>query len=330
MVCLPKLLYPGCIYTLLLSLFFSVPCFSQKPIFFDDFNDNRNGWKQYRGEHSLVEVKNGVLHLQKFEKNFTDRGCLWYNKPIPGFNAAEDFSITFYAKYVSGGDIFDEIDFQWGETTNRSEKGNILGGLYQLQILFRGEVHLNYFASKWTYFIRKDVDQLSSNSFNPHKFNRYDLIQQDSFIIVKVNNIEILRQLYTPIPGDGIGIQGCLKSAWEMDKITIKQKKNRDPLVIVPTLPLTKMDVIPPSSSTDLKVSPNPFDKLFKVGFFLDKEEKVQLSLVDMNGIIIQQHSKTFPAGTNYMDMYADVPAGSYILKVQYGSKVLTAKLIKR
>ena len=49
-----------------------------------------------------------------------------------------------------------------------------------------------------------------------------------------------------------------------------------------------------------------------------------------MNGSTLQQHSKQFPAGLQTIRLYADVPAGTYILRMEVGKSVMTAKVVRQ
>jgi len=162
----------SCSSMLLFFLFFTVTVFAQKKIFEDDFKDNKHGWKLKNDSNFLVDIKNGALHIEKFQKNFVSRGCLWYNKNIPGLNTLNDFSITLYAKFLSGGDIFDWIDFQWGDRLqpkNPSKQKIPVNSLYQLSFIVTGEVKLDYFDNNWTYFVRKNIKRLLGEDFDAKK-----------------------------------------------------------------------------------------------------------------------------------------------------------------
>lgn len=200
-------------FLLLLLQFLSIDTFGQKKLLEDNFKNNKNEWKLRNDSNFLVEINDGVLHIEKREKNFISRGCLWYSRNIPGLNTQKDFSVTFWAKYISGGDIFDMIDFQWGES-GKSVNGKLSSNLYQLSFHLKGEVKLDYFNRNWTYFVRKKIDPLQDKGFDPKRLNKYELEQRDSFVIFRVNDKEVLKQFYQPIAGSSIGIQQCLKAAW--------------------------------------------------------------------------------------------------------------------
>lgn len=196
--------------------------FGQQPLFEDDFNDNKNGWRLQSDSNFLVEIKNGALHLEKFEKNFTSRGCLWYNKPVPGLNTLADFSITLYARFLHGDDVADVLDLQWGESQQRTE-GRVASSLYQLTFLLKGEIRLERFKPGWTTVARERLPSEWNATFDPKQLNKYELLQQDSVVSLRINDREVFKQAYSPIAGSSIGIQQCLKSAWEIDKIVIRQ-----------------------------------------------------------------------------------------------------------
>jgi len=282
---------------------FSTAIFSQEKILLqDDFLNNKNGWKLQRDSNFLVDIRNGALHLEKTEKNFTHRGCLWYNKTVPGLNTLEDFSITIYARFISGGDIFEMIDLQWGIRDPASiDRRN--DNLYQLSLLFRGEVKLDYFNYKWNYYIRKNVKNiLNENGFKPGVLNKYELAQQDGFVIFRVNDKELLKQLSDPIPGNSIGFQQCLKSAWEIDRITVRQLNIPDSKTIVAdTTATVQLDRDNATTGNGLKVYPNPFNNTLHINFELEKEETVHLSLIDINGAVLHEHSRKFTTGFQNM-----------------------------
>jgi hypothetical protein len=210
----------------------------QTVLFQDDFVDNRNNWKVQSDSNFLVKIDSGVLHFQKYEKNFIKRGCLWYRKEIPGFNTSTDFSITFYAKTISEGDIFNMIDLQWGFRNFANSNINGMDSMYQAEFVTEGRVHLNYFDKKWNYLYRialpdtTKIVRLSTpiNRSQPYPlpykrnvFNKYEIIQKGDNCIIKINDVEVLNKPIRRIYGNNIGIQQCLKSAWQMDRIIIKQ-----------------------------------------------------------------------------------------------------------
>ena len=192
-------------------------------IFEENFNDNTRRWSIRNDTNFIVKIRDGVLHLEKLEKNFTHRGCQWYSKIIPGFNTLNNFSITYYIKFISGGDIFDEIDFLWGDM-KRDAKGNSNSNIYQFNFFLKGEVRLNHFNSKWDYPPNRSIKHLLGSNFDPHRSNKYELIQKDGFVYFQINGVEVLKQECNPISGNSIGFQQCLKSAWEIDKIEIRQQ----------------------------------------------------------------------------------------------------------
>lgn len=203
-----------------------IPALSQENILFkENFKNNKNKWEIQKDSDFVVYIKKGVLHLEKLEKNFARRGCLWYNKIIPGFNTLNNFHITIYVKYLSGGDILDAIDFLWGDKGTLI-KDRYTSNLYQLNFFLKGEIRLNHFNMNWDYPPSQNIKHLLSKEFDAHKFNKYDLIQKDRFIYFMVNDIELLKQASKPVPGNSIGFQQCLKSAWEIDKIEIRQAIN--------------------------------------------------------------------------------------------------------
>lgn len=323
-------------FFLLIFIFSQCQAFSQGRILLkDDFKQNKNEWALKKNSDFLVEIKGGALHLEKFEKNRKRNGCLWYSKTIPQLNTLKNFSIILFAKFVSGGDIKELIDLQWG-TRNRSGSGNITGGLYQLSFHRQGRVDLDYFQTQWSYFVRKDINPTLLKDFDFTNVNKYEIIQNNGFVLLKVNDQEVLKQFTKPIPGNTIGFQQCLKSAWEIDKIIVRQEKSPVKPFSLDSARMFAFDLSnlkSPSLSANATfvVFPNPFDNSLSAGFELDKEQTVIISLIDMKGSLIQQHTKKLLSGTHNIPIYADIPPGSYVLKAQLADgRVMSRTVIKQ
>lgn len=110
--------------------------------------------------------------------------------------------------------------------------------MYQADFIMEGRLHLNYFDKKWNYFHRvglPDTSQkIASNMpitrsaefafpYKKNEFNKHEIIQNGDSIIIKVNDFQILHKPIRRIYGNKLGIQQCLKSAWVMDRIVVKQ-----------------------------------------------------------------------------------------------------------
>jgi hypothetical protein len=153
------------------ALSFSTASAQPKVLLADKFKNNKNGWRLQNDTSFLVDIKDGVLHIEKFKKNYTDRGCLWYTKVINGLNTLEDFSITIYAKFISGGDVVDMIDMQWG-TWDKKISSKVTS-IYQLNFLLKGDVKLDYFNKTWNYSLRqKSKEILDRNLYRPNEYNK--------------------------------------------------------------------------------------------------------------------------------------------------------------
>lgn len=320
------------IFSILFLIALQIKSFSQEKILFkENFKNNRNKWELKNDTNFLVNIKDGALHLEKLEKNFTHRGCQWYSKFIPGLNTLNNFSFTYHIKFISGGDIIDMIDFQWGDK-GKMVNGRLNSNLYQLEFFPRGEVRLNYFNSNWNYFVRKDIKTLLGSEFKSDRSNKYEIIQKDGFIIFSINNKEVLKQLCKPIEGSSIGFQQCLKSAWEIDDIEIQQQTDNkfiasDTLNLITTADRNQI-VFP--DDKELKVYPNPFNNILNVNLFMEEEETVVVNLIDITGVVLQEHRRKLPKGIQHIMIYADVLPGSYILRLQIGKKVLSTTVIKQ
>lgn len=317
---------------LLFILINSTVAFSQgKVLLSDNFNNNKNGWRLQSDSLFLVDINNGVLHIEKFKKNFDARGCLWYKKEIEGLNTLEDFSITVFAKFLSGGDNLDMLDIQWG-TWDKVISSKVTS-IYQLNFLLKGEVKLDYFNKQWNYTLRtKAKEMLDRNLYRPGKYNKYEIVQKDGFVIFKINDVQYFKQFANAIAGNTIGFQGCLKSAWEIDKIIVKQFKSKTEKQPQAVSVIAAVDSLkqPEKNITDaVRVYPNPFVNEFTATLFAEKATTAKIELLDMEANLIVQYDKKLDAGENIVRMYADVLPGAYILKLTVDGKVATTKLVK-
>jgi hypothetical protein len=200
-------------------------------VFKETFSNNRNEWKIYNNKDFKVDIRNGKLYMEKFVKNRISNGCLWYAKRINNFDTSKDFSITFYAKVIDWDDVSNSVDIQWGKINDDTSKNKISNvSLYQMDIS-ESFIRLSYFNNQegWTYYkwsneLRFPGKQPVSTAFKRNKFNKYEIIQKNNSLTIKVNNKTVyLKTLDFLVKGSCIGFQQCLKSSWEIDKIIIKQ-----------------------------------------------------------------------------------------------------------
>ncbi len=323
----------------------------EKILLAEDFNDNKNGWDlRPTSKEFVVNINKGILHLEKLTKNFDNRGCLWYSKEVNGFDALKDFSIKVDAKQISGGDHSDVLDIQWGVAA----KGNInkKAMLYQLNIFVNGAVRLDFFQTKWDNFSKVNIkSKLDAIGFDPKSNNKYEVIQKDAFVSLKINGTEVYKQYVFPVEGKSIGFQHCLKGAWEIDRIVVSQllplvedtaKSTMDSVKIafadlvvtvkndtlksaVKTVPSQDASIATkPIENQGLKIftkdelviHPNPFKDAFKVKFDLDEDGDVSLFLISITGQMMKTETKFFKQGEVDFLMEANVPSGVYIVRV--------------
>jgi hypothetical protein len=302
-----------------------------KVLFSEDFKNNKNGWRVQKDSSFSVEITNGVLRMEKFITNKIDRNCLWYHREIKGLNTLQNFSITMVAKFVSGGDILEWLDLQWG-TWDKDLRSEVTG-IYQLNFFLKGDVKLDYFNQGWNYSLRKQAkEMLDKNLFVPNQFNKYEIIQEDGFVIFKINDQLFFKQFASPIKGNAIGIQGCIKSVWEIDKIVVRQLKKKE----MQPLAESKFPPVPDSLVTSgpargdvLTVFPNPFTNEFTVAVETNKTGKATLELFDIKGNFLLGYDRKLEPGSHSMRMYADVTPGSYVLKLTVNDKVTSTKIVK-
>jgi hypothetical protein len=184
-----------------------------------NFLAKNNRWNQNNPEFN-VAIDSGKLHIEKLKVNKISNGCLWYKKRIDNFNALYGFSITFYAKILSYGDIFNAIDMQWGIM----EPGS--NSLYQVDIAPTG-IRLAYFenGTGWNYFDHFQPNEgIESSEMLPKSvFNKIEIKQFGDSLLVSINDKLFYKRRIKRIAGNSIGIQQCLKGAWEIDSLVVRQ-----------------------------------------------------------------------------------------------------------
>jgi len=301
----------------------------EKLLLEEKFSDNRNKWTVVQNSDFSVHIDKGSLHLSKIEKNRERNGCLWYSKKIKGFNTLHNFKISFYSKFVSGGDAFESLDWQWGDINKQPGKG-VNGGFYQLNLNLNGSVRLDYFNKGWGRSFNVDIrKQLDDISFEARKLNKYDIIQEGDTLSFSINGRTVFRQFISPIPGDAIGIQQCLKSSIDIDRITIRQTVPAAGKVAEAST--VKLQRLPPSLSPDsVIVFPNPFDDVLRVRFNLAEEGHVHILLTDLQGRNIYDDKIYMKAGMNEYKLLTNLPAGLYILTLMRPKQPTIVKKVVR
>ncbi|GIZ08084.1 T9SS type A sorting domain-containing protein [Flavobacterium sp. UMI-01] len=312
----------------------------------ENFNDNGNAWDlRPTAKEFIVNIDKGVLHLEKLHKNFDNRGCLWYSKEIDSLDTSKNFSIVVDAKQISGGDFKDVLDIQWGVSSKRYIKEKAM--LYQLDIHLDGFVWLKFYQSKWDYFNKVNIKRkLEEIGFDPKAKNRYEVLQEEGFVRLKINGQEVYKQYILPIDGNCIGFQHCLKGAWEIDQIIVSQLlpiKNsnieKETIIVDSQTLIAENDTITDTTDKlvnnisviskpiadqglqvfkkeELVIYPNPFKEAFNVQFNLDEDGFVNLYLFNISGQLMKTETKNFQKGDVTFMLEAVVPTGVYIVRV--------------
>jgi Secretion system C-terminal sorting domain len=155
-------------------------------------------------------------------------------------------------------------------------------------------------------------------------------VQQGGFIILKINDQQYFKQYANPISGNAIGFQGCLKSAWEIDKIIVKQlERSKDHRANIISAAIDSVKQAHKNDVTTLKVFPNPFINEFTVLVAAEKTTTAKIELFDVLGNLIMQYDKKLDAGEQTVRLYADVSPGTYIIKATIDNKVTSTKIVK-
>jgi len=298
-----------------------------KVLLSENFNNNKRGWQLRNDSSFSVAISGGNLRLQKYRKNFDDRGCLWYKKEIKGLNTLNDFSITVVAKFIEGGDWGDIFDIQWGSWD--SVISSKVTSIYQLNFFLRGDVKLDYYNKQWNYSLRKMASEINNtNQYRPGEYNRYDIVQKDGFVMLYINGTQFFKQFVNPIAGNSIGIQGCLKSTWQVDKIIIKQLNNSSTVANTPA-PEMADSIKDRNDQQVLQVFPNPFVNEFTVSVTAASTTTSKIELLDMQGKLLIQYDRRLEAGKHLVRLYADVAPGTYIIRLTADNKTTSTKIVK-
>ncbi|QEK50657.1 T9SS type A sorting domain-containing protein [Pedobacter aquae] len=223
------------------------------------------------------------------------------------------------------------IDFQWGNAITQ-EKGNSRE-IFQVDFDFKGKIRLAFFNNAWNYMVYKDISHILRNqNFDKTKSNTYEIQQENELLTVKINNTTVLTHKINPVKGSHVGIQQCLKSVWEIDDLIIKQLGNEKQLASLKP----NLDSVKTASSQDVSiikkenmlsttqhaiVFPNPFKSDFKLSFYNPEKGIVKFTITNLNGAVLQKHSKLFEVGQQQADFYIDEAPGLYILQVEYVNK---------
>ncbi|MGC9355284.1 MAG: T9SS type A sorting domain-containing protein, partial [Mariniphaga sp.] len=79
-----------------------------------------------------------------------------------------------------------------------------------------------------------------------------------------------------------------------------------------------------------LQLFPNPVSNRLRITFSSEKNEKVQLSVINLQGKVLQQQNISCHEGTNLAEMpVADLKQGIYLFRFQNQEKTETIKFLK-
>ncbi|KQC00090.1 hypothetical protein [Pedobacter sp. Hv1] len=198
----------------------------EKVIFKDDFEGYDNDWKLVNNKEFEVKQENGILSIKKATENKVINGCLWYKKTIYDFDVTKNFSIEFDANYLSSEADFRVFDIQWGKI--HEADGVRRTTIYQIDFgatairVNKFDLHKGWTYGKWSYQLRDET--LSKFNIKSGTFNKYQIIQQDGMLMVKMDGQLVYKVPIEPLLiGSEIGFQQCLKGEWQMDNLVIKQ-----------------------------------------------------------------------------------------------------------
>ncbi|TKC01391.1 hypothetical protein [Pedobacter cryotolerans] len=209
-----------------LMIIYGSVSFAQKNLIFsDDFEDYENDWQEIKNKEFVVKQNQGKLFFSKANNNRIVNGCLWYKKTIPNFNTGQNFTIEFEAKGLSSEFKDYLFDIQWGRL--QEFDGVRKTAIYQLDFN-TNRVRLSRLnkPKNWEYF--RWSNELIDKSFSEFSLeynilNKYEIIQQDGTLMVKINGKQVGKWIVEPLDGSEIGFQNCLKGEWELENIIIKQ-----------------------------------------------------------------------------------------------------------
>ncbi len=214
------------VLTLCLSLLqCSISVAQQNLVFKEDFESYDNDWRLVNSKEFQVKQDDGKLIISKTNKNSINNGCLWYHKTIPDFYTDKDFAISFEAKSISSEADWRCFDFQWGKM--QEYDGVRIKSIYQLDFALT-KVRLAKFELNkgWKYFSWSDAlfdNDVVRFSIKKDTFNKFEIIQQDGQVMVKVNDQLVYKQPILVQVGSEIGFQQCLQGEWQLDNLVIKQ-----------------------------------------------------------------------------------------------------------
>lgn len=213
-------------YLIVLLCFMSTSCAMNKNLFTEDFATNKNNWDLRDDAEFKLAIDSGTYHIAKKNKNFDSRGCLWLSKEIKNFNTAEDFELSFDISITKQDDIVNQIDFMWGSRNVTANTGDA-SQLYQV-IIAQKYTQLNHFGYQenrkqvgWIYGPKSS--NLQQTNYTTNKWFTVKIIQRNHTLTVLINDRKVLKNTITPIAGNTIGIQNCLRNEWQIDNIKIKK-----------------------------------------------------------------------------------------------------------
>lgn len=90
---------------------------------------------------------------------------------------------------------------------------------------------------------------------------------------------------------------------------------------------------IDPDPITEFQVfqnAPNPFSELTRLSYYTPNQEKIELSIYNILGVLVHSESAVAPRGKhNFKFDGSELQPGTYLYRVEAGDKYLTGKIMK-
>ena len=198
---------------LYLFLFFANKLFSQvdtsakKLIFFDDFDDNRNGWSTIESKYEIGKIEGGSYYI-------TAKGHAYGDAKIISIDTKQDFEIEASIKMVSGGTSYKDYNSMlfWGRDSLNAYYFTFAKDSYAAVTSCMGIK-----ARDCTIF----DGSLQKSNLNPDEFNKFTIRKIKRTYYFLINDIQFYKMPFVPFFGNNIGMGAGRKSTIAVDYLRV-------------------------------------------------------------------------------------------------------------
>lgn len=189
------------------TLFSQVDTSSKKNIFYDDFDDNKNGWSTIESKYEIGKIESGYYYI-------TAKGHAYGDAKMITIDAKQDFEIEASIKIVSGGTSYKNYNSMlfWGRDSLNS---------YYFTFAKDGFAAISTCSGIQAHSCNIYDGSLQKSNLNPDGFNKFTIRKIKRTYYFFINDVLFYKMPFARFFGNNLGIGAGRKSTLAIDYLRV-------------------------------------------------------------------------------------------------------------